>query len=432
MASPATPRAVGLDFGTTNSAVAIAGPDGRATLAEFPVGDTLARVFRSVLHFAPPEGGRPPPPLAGAAAIARHLAEGEGRLIQSLKSFLASKSFQGTEIYNRRYTLEDLLAYFLAELRRGAERRLGPLGSRAVVGRPVTFAGGEDDAAEALAERRLRRALARAGFTEVTFTFEPVAAAYEYEARTDRDEVVLIADFGGGTSDFCLLRVGPNHSRSRADDILATSGEAIAGDVFDSRIVRAVVAPALGAGSRYRTLTRSMEVPAWLFAHLEKWHHLSFLKSRPTMALLLEIAAGSDAPDAIGAFLHLVRNDLGFALFEAVERAKIALSSADTARVTLRDGPVDLDVPVRRRDFEAWIADDVERIDAAVDRALSSAGLAAAEVDRVFMTGGTSLVPAVHRRFAHRFGAERVVLGDRFTSVAAGLARRAFDLVRAA
>lgn len=419
--------AVGLDFGTTNSAVALA-RDGRVTLAEFPVGETWRRVFRSVLHFAPPEGGRPPPPLAGPPAIARFLDEGEGRLIQSLKSFLASKSFRGTEIYNRRYTLPDLLAYFLGELRRHAEARLGPLGSRAVVGRPVTFAGTEDGDAEALAERRLRQALTRAGFTEVTFLYEPVAASYEYEADLERDETVLIADFGGGTSDFCLLRVGPSHQGSRADDILATSGEPIAGDVFDARIVRHVIAPALGYGTRYDTFQSSMEVPAWLYAHLEKWHHLSFLKSRKTMALLVDIAAGSHAPSQLAGFLHLIRHDLGFALYRAVERAKVALSSHDTAQITLRDGPVDLDVSVDRRDFEAWIAADVDAIDGAVDRALESAGLAAAEVDRVFMTGGTSLVPAVHHRFARRFGAERVVLGDRFTSVAAGLARRAADL----
>lgn len=419
---------VGIDFGTTNSAVAVCGADGRTRLAEFPVGETWARVFRSVLHFAPPEDGRPPDALAGPAAIHRRLDEGEGRLIQSLKSFLASTSFQGTDIYNRRYTLEDLVGFFLVELRRQAEAKLGPLGARAVAGRPVAFAGAEDDGAEALAETRLRAALGRAGFDEVVFTYEPVAAAYEYEAGVDGDEVVLIADFGGGTSDFCLLRVGPNHSRSRADDILATSGAAIAGDVFDSRIVRAVVAPAFGAGTRYTTLTRSMEVPAWLFGHLEKWHHLSFLKSRETMALLVDIAAGSEAPGRIGAFLHLIRHDLGFALFQAVEAAKIALSAADEARVVLREGPVELDVAVSRGDFEWWIAEDVELIGDAVDRALAAAGLPASAVDKVFMTGGTSLVPAVHARFTERFGVERVVLGDRFTSVAAGLARRAHDL----
>lgn len=421
------PRAIGLDFGTTNSAIAVA-DGGRVTLAQFAVDATWQHVFRSVLHFAPPEGGRPPHPLAGPPAIARHLDEGEGRLIQSMKSFLASRSFRGTEIGNRHYTLEDLLAFFLTELRAHAERRLGPLGSRAVVGRPVAFAGPEDDDADALAERRLRAALARAGFTDVIFAFEPVAASYEYEADLHRDEVVLIADFGGGTSDFCLLRVGPSHARSRADDILSTAGEAIAGDSFDARIVRQVVAPALGYGSKYKTFNSAMEVPSWLYAHLEKWHHLSFLKSKATMALLVDIAAGSHAPEKLAALVHLVRSDLGFALFRAVERVKVALSSAESTRLVLHDGPVALDVPVTRRDFEAWIAADIDRIDGAVDRALVGAGLVAGDVDRVFMTGGTSLVPAVHRRFADRFGADRVVLGDRFTSVAAGLARRAADL----
>ncbi|MCA9539270.1 MAG: hypothetical protein KC620_10315 [Myxococcales bacterium] len=176
-------RAVGIDFGTTNSAIAVCGPDGRTRLAEFPVGETWARVFRSVLHFAPPEDGRPPHALAGPAAIARRLDEGEGRLIQSLKSFLASASFQATDIYNRRYSLEDLVGFFLAELRRMAEAGLGPLGHKAVVGRPVRFAGSEGEESEALAERRLRTALTRAGFTDVFFTFEPAQPDAPFAGR---------------------------------------------------------------------------------------------------------------------------------------------------------------------------------------------------------------------------------------------------------
>lgn len=421
------PTPIGLDFGTTNSAIAIA-RDGRVTLATFPFADTLARVFRSVLHFAPPEGGRPPKPTAGPAAIVRHVDDGEGRLIQSIKSFVANRGFKGTEIFNRHYTLEDLLGYFLIELRREAEQSLGPLGHQAVVGRPVAFAGtGDDPEAELLAIERMEAALARAGFTEVQFVFEPVAAAYEYEATLDRDELVLIADFGGGTSDFCLLEVGPGRGDDRDGDILATSGEPIAGDVFDSRIVRHVVAPAFGYGSLYRTLDREVEVPRWLYSHLERWHHLSFLKSRKTLQLLLDVRAGSLAPARLDAMMHLVRADLGFSLFRAVEATKVRLSSADRARLQLRDGPIDLDVEVTRADFERWIRPDVDRIARAVDQALADAGAATGDVDKVFMTGGTSLVPEVHRRFTARFGAERVVLGDRFTSVAAGLARRAAD-----
>jgi len=414
-------RAIGIDFGTTNSAIAVA--DGAAVrLATFE--DDALRVFRSILFFQRPDPGQPPRPTAGPGAIEQYIDDNDGRLIQSMKSFLTSESFRVTDIFGRKYTLEQLLTYFLRRLRERAEETLGPLGPRAVVGRPVRYAGGGRSCSEDLALERMGNALAAAGFTDVSFVYEPVGAAHEYEATLDHDEVVLVADFGGGTSDFCLLCVGPGRRNERSDAILGTDGEPIAGDVFDGHIVRQVVAPRLGYGSRYQSSpSRTMEVPKWLYAHLERWHLLRFLKAPKTMQLLMSVAQTSLEPKKVRALLELVRGDLGFHLFRAVERAKVALSTQEAATLRFREEGIDIEQAITRADFEGWIEPDVNRIAAAVDRLLAKTGASAKDVDRVFMTGGTSLVPAVRRAFDERFGADRVVLGDRFTSVAAGLAR---------
>ena len=438
MRSP-QPHAVGIDFGTTNSTVAVCDADGRTRLARFSTAEVIAALgrasdietFPSLLYFRPPEAGSggPPQAEAGPDAIDAFVEEGEGRLMKSLKTFLTQASFQGTSIHNRRYSLADLLGCFLRALRARAEEALGPLGDRAVAGRPVHFAGPEGAEADALAVKRLRAGMAAAGFTDLRLAFEPVAAAPTYEAHLTRDEVVLIADFGGGTSDFCLLRVGPGvRGGRRGGEVLATDGVDVAGDVFDARLVRRVVAPALGYGSRYRGRgQQSMPIPQWLYENVEQWHRLSFMKDRKTMELLVQLTADAEQPERLQALLHLVRAELGFQLHQAVQACKVGLSHADSAPLVFRDGPIDLAATVRRADFEAWIADDVARIAAAVDRTLEAAGLEAAQVDRVFLTGGTSFVPCVRALFDQRFGAERVVTGAAFTSVGAGLARVASE-----
>jgi len=423
-------RAVGIDFGTTNSAVAVAEREGAPRLASFAPGDgrgapTLA--FRSILHFEPTERGRPRA-RAGPAAL-RHWLEsgGDGRLVQSIKSFLASPLFEATEVYGAVYQLEDLIAVILSALRAEAEAQLGPLGRRAVVGRPVRFVG-EGRADERLALSRLRSALVRAGFDEVVFEYEPVAAAYHYALRLARPEIVLIGDFGGGTSDFSLLRLAPGAGGAAGarHEILATSGVGVAGDAFDAKLVRHRVAPLLGRGSRHRNaFGAELTMPHWLYGKLERWHHLSFLKSPRTLQILADLEREALEPERIRAFTHLVREDRGFQVYRAVEAAKHELSEAPRARIAYRDRAVGLDAEVERAAFEAWIAPELAKIEAAVDDALASAALAAERVDRVFLTGGSAFVPVVRAIFERRFGAERIRGGDELRSVARGLAQRA-------
>jgi hypothetical chaperone protein len=422
-------RSVGLDFGTTNSAVGVAEADGRVTLARFPHRNGVSDTFRSLLYFHPQlrDAKNKLLPVAGMRAIDRYLeAADEGRLMQSLKSYLADRTFERTSVFNRPHSLVDLLALLLRDLRAQAEAQLGPLGGRLVVGRPVHFSNASTAEDDAFAVERLRGAVQAAGFDEIVFEHEPVAAAYYYETRLDHDELCLIADFGGGTSDFSVIQVGPSHRRQGKERILANDGVAIAGDVLDSRVLYKIVAPALGLGATYRSIFgQTLTVPVWIFEKLRRWHLLSFLKTAKNVEMLAEIADQADEPEKIRALWHIIDDDLGYHLYRAVERAKVELSTRDRTVFRFEDGPLVIEAPVTRAEFDAWIADDTAAMAACVDRVLASAGVGAGDVDRVFMTGGTSFVPAVRQIFDRRFGAEKIEAGGEMISVASGLALRA-------
>ncbi|MGH0038581.1 MAG: Hsp70 family protein [Myxococcota bacterium] len=435
MGAPQFERAIGigLDFGTTNSSLAIATGDGAPELAVFPTARGATPSFRSVLFFGREDDESPIESAAGPMAIERYLEmEGERRLVQSLKSFLASRSFSATRLFGRRTTLEHLVTGILNRLLESREAGRARLAGPVVVGRPVRFAKSQGPADDDFAVERLRQALAGAGLESVVFEYEPVAAAYHYERDLDHEELVLIADFGGGTSDFCLLRVGPEPRRNRGpDSILGTEGVALAGDAFDARIVRERVAPRLGRGGHHVTpYGDRVPVPNWIYRDLERWHHLSFLRTRKTLGLLYEIRKQSQDPTPIDALIHIVENDLGYALYRSVERAKTELSVREETRLRFAAGPVEIDTTVSRPEFESWIASELDSIRVSVDRLLHTTGASAGEVDRVFLTGGSSFVPAVRRIFEQRFGADRLRTGGELISVASGLALRARDLAR--
>jgi hypothetical chaperone protein len=427
--------AVGLDFGTTNSSLAWVGEAGAPILARFPSQTGETPTFRSVLYFDRGEDGAAPlRTFAGPRAIEAYLdsEEKNGRLIQSLKSFLASRLFRATSVFGASYRLEGLVAILLRNLREAAEAALGAPVERAVVGRPVHFVRARGGDEEDLALRRLGAALAHAGFRHVEFEYEPVGAAYHYESRLDRDELILIADFGGGTSDFSLLRVGPGFRRSREqrrEGILGHSGVGVAGDAFDGKLVRHLVAPALGRGAEFQSrFGHLLPTPAWIYTQLERWHHVSFLKSKKTLEILYDLRREALEPDRIEALLHLVERDLGFLLFRAVEATKRELSSAARASFCFEHEDLCIDTEVTREAFEGWIAEELGAIAGVVDDLFGRAGTEAREVDCVFLTGGSSFVPSVRRIFEERFGGERLRFGDEFTSVANGLALRAAEL----
>ena len=205
-------RGIGLDFGTTNSALAFAEAGRDAKIVRFAAADGPVESFRSILFCGRAEGDRSVELVAGPRAIERYLElDGERRLLQSLKAFLASRLFSSTNLCGRTTTLQEMIARIVRGIREEAESQYGPLDSPIVVGRPVRFARSREDEDDVFAEQRLAESLELAGLPNVAFEYEPVAAAYHYEQSLEHDELVLIADFGGGTSDFCLLRVGPGH-----------------------------------------------------------------------------------------------------------------------------------------------------------------------------------------------------------------------------
>jgi hypothetical chaperone protein len=421
---------IGIDFGTTNSTVARSAGD-HVELVAFPTRGGPTYSFRSLLYMTQSKSGERTRNHAwtGPAAIEHYLsADTKGRLIQSLKSYLADPTLKGTAIFGRHYTLEELIARMLSDLRLQAESQFQRPVRSAVAGRPVRFVGSESDAQDAAALARLRQAFLLAGFERVAFELEPVAAAYAYEATLDHDELILIGDFGGGTSDFSLLHVGPGvRQRGRTpQDLLGNSGIGLAGDAFDAKLVRKLVSPALGSDSLARSLNKLLPaVPAWVYANLERWHYLSFLRTSNVMEMLKTARLRALEPDKIEALINLVDEDLGYHLHQAVQRVKFALSSADAAQFEFRDGSMDLRVAVTRQEFESWISEELAAIEQCVDSLLRTTNISGKQVDRVFLTGGSSLVPAVRAIFARRFGEDRIRTGDEFISVARGLGLKA-------
>jgi len=399
-------------------------------LAQFPYSGGLTEAYRSLLYLDKVAGRIKS--WSGPAAIDEYLAaETKGRLVQSLKSFLTSRSLKTTDVFGRRMSLEELIARILRDLREKAETQFGEPIRTAVVGRPVRFVGAEKDEDNSFAEQRLGSAYRLAGYESVEFELEPVAAAHYYESTLDHDELILIGDFGGGTSDFSLLHVGPSiRKRGRTPaDLLGNSGVGIAGDAFDARIVRNLVSPALGRSSEARSMNKVLPaVPNWVYGKLERWHHLSFLRTSAVINMLSSTRAEAFEPEKIDALLHLIKEDLGYELHRSVQRVKRELSEHLEAPFHFSDGVIEIAATVKRAEFEAWIAEDLAHIEGSVDALIAGSGVAPREVDMVFLTGGSSFVPAVRRIFESRFGAARIRTGNEFTSVARGLAVRAASI----
>ena len=422
---------VGLDFGTSNSAVTCVDASGAPRLAHFAsaAGDTAT--YPSVLRFEreSDSGVSSVRSYAGAEAIERYLRnDSPGRLMRSLKAYLADRNFDGTSVYGRHLTLADLIAAFLKKLLAAASQSLGPIPTRVVVGRPVQFSNERAEPANALALTRLLQSVQACGFDQVVFEYEPVAAAYSYEQALQQDELILVGDFGGGTSDFSILPVGPTARRETSGTrvILGNDGVALAGDAFDRQIVRHLVAPALGFGTEYQAAPgKTLPIPNWPYASLEQWHSLSLLNRPQVLQILERLRPLALDPVSVDAFSHFIRSDLGLQLHESVRDLKIALSHAPLATFEFSCPPATISRSVTRVEFEGWIQPELAAMGASVDRLLATTGIRTGEVDHVFLTGGSAFVPAVRRLFAERFGAQKIAGGGEFTSVATGLALRA-------
>lgn len=418
MTSPA--RSIGIDFGTTNSVVALGGAAGEAKLVDFAAPSGTSPIFRSALCFWEEDGA--PQGIAreaGPWAIAEFLEYPAGsRFLQSFKSVAASSAFEHATIFEKRLRFEDLGHVFLERLRAHAGEALKALPQRIMVGRPVRYVGQRPD--NALARQRYDLMFAALG-RDVQYVYEPLGAAFSFASRLSEPATLLVADFGGGTSDFSVVRIAAPGSARRCIP-LGSAGIGLAGDQFDFRIMDQLVLPMLGKGGTYVSMGKELEIPAGHFTDFGDWARLALMRNRRTLAELERLRRSATDPTAIARMIAVVENELGYPLYDAVGRLKRALSAQDQAHFHFDGGGVRVEADVRRSDFEDWIAPDLARIGETVDVALARAGVAAEAIDHVFLTGGSSLIPAVRALFEARFGSDRIASGDELTSIAHGLA----------
>jgi len=337
------PRALGLDFGTTNSVVALAG-DGQSRLVDFVGARATGAVFRSALcfwHDEEAKGGLAHE--AGPWAIAEYMDYPEdSRFLQSFKSVAASPIFESASVFEKRIRFEDLGQMFLARMIAHAGGALDTRPERIIVGRPVEYAGSRPD--EALARRRYDAMFAGFG-SDIYYVHEPLGAAFSYAGRLDRAATILVADFGGGTSDFSIVRVEAPGAARRATP-LGSTGIGLAGDRFDYRILDHLVLPMLGKGGGYRSFGKMLEIPRSYFADFADWSRLALMRNRRTLDELARLQKAADDPVAIGRMMTVIEKELGYPLYDAVGALKRALSSQETATFRFYGGGLEIEQPV--------------------------------------------------------------------------------------
>ncbi|MBK8940066.1 MAG: Hsp70 family protein [Polyangiaceae bacterium] len=422
------PTIFAIDFGTSNSLLAAASRD---RVFEPIALDDAAKdptLLRTALYFAP--GSRAE---FGVRAITALVDNGfRGRLIRSIKRHLPSRTFTATQIGSRKATLEDLIGAFLRAMRERANQHFDVDVRRVVLGRPARFSN--EPADDQLAEDRLRAAAVCAGFEEITFCPEPVAAAYDFAEGLTDPRTIVVADLGGGTSDFTVARAG--QGGFTRDDVRAVGGVAVAGDALDGSLVRALVAPHFGGRARYKAPfgANELDMPKALIELLASPADLTVVDRDKVLRLLDNIRLGlvdASDRDKVERFVALVEDGLGFTLYEGVEAAKVRLSEEDSTVITVPEPSLDVRAPATRAELEACSAKQIDAIVRSLDKTLETATVPADEVDIVCFTGGTSRVPAVARAISERLPRAEVRRMRSFHSVAVGLARRARELAAA-
>jgi hypothetical chaperone protein len=418
--SDAAAGALGLDFGTTNTVAALADGHGRSELVAFDGDQATGAVFRSALCFWEEERAwNGIAHDAGPWAIAEYLQSPlDSRFVQSFKSVAASPTFERALIFNKPFRFEDLGQRFLQKLVAHAGKRLDARPARVIVGRPVEYAGARPD--PALARRRYDLMLEGFG-AEIHYVHEPLGAAYSYASRLTEPATILVADFGGGTTDFSIVRVAAPGAARRCTP-LASAGIGIAGDQFDRRIVDRLVLPLLGKGGSYRSFGKLLEIPAGHFRDFADWSRLALMRNHRTLEELRRLQREAVDPAPIARMIALIENEQGFPLYDAVGRLKRALSSDLAAEFRFSGGGVDIvarcAAPSSRTGSPTTSAASRQRW---IPRSPRRASKPRAST-RVFLTGGSSLIPAIRAIFDRRFGQDRIAVGGELTSIAHGLA----------
>ncbi|BAH76464.1 heat shock protein Hsp70 family protein [Solidesulfovibrio magneticus RS-1] len=411
--------ALGIDFGTSNSAVGLL-KDGLPCLVALEDGK---QTIPSAIFYDTEEDAV----LFGNAAIAFYMDGCEGRLLRSLKSILGSSLVnESTEVGYKNIAFKDIIVTFVRHLKIGAETAVGHAVDSVVMGRPVRFVDA-DEQADALAQAHLEEIARKAGFREVLFQYEPIAAALDYEQSVQQEELALIVDIGGGTSDFSIVRVSPDR-RGKADrkqDILANTGVHVGGTDLDLKLSLEQVMPLFG----YRTRTRSLfpgdpilDLPPTYYRELATWHKIVFLYNNRALQGVKNIKYHAQRQDLVDRLVRIIERQEGHRLAGDVEAAKIALSQQDAASIALSYVEKGLEASLRRQEFESDIAPETASIVSKIDECLSLAGVPASAIQTLFMTGGSTAIPRIAQACRQAVPAARLVEGSRFGSVGIGLA----------
>lgn len=416
-----------IDFGTSNSLVGAYHNGKRFEALHLDEKAADPTMMRTLLYF-------PNPDLCyyGANAIEQYIEQDmEGRLFRSFKSHLPNQNYLGTVLDNRILTLENLVGIFLLELKKRAEKSLGTSVEKVVIGRPARYS--MDSVADGFAVHRMQKASAFAGFKEVHFVPEPLAAAFDYRRELTSEKVVLIGDFGGGTSDFTLIKLRPQGFSK--EDVLAIDGCPLAGDALDSVFMSHKLNEYFGAKSRYRLPMGSnvMTMPKGVTLRLNHPAHIVHLKEKDTYEFIREVKKCSltkkDA-DAVERLFILIEDQQIFPFFENIEKTKRTLSSAEDADFNFSYPGLELAEHFTSQQFVEWAQETREQIFRALDQCLRDAGLTADQVDLVCLTGGTAKVPFIQKEFEMRFGRERLQTQSHFHSVLSGLTEAAGFLAK--
>jgi hypothetical chaperone protein len=408
----------GIDFGTTNSALSIYDQDKREIISTI--------ITPSLIYF--PDDLRVTGSLnyvVGETAITAYLQDNmKGRFIKSIKQILSKSSFIETRIQNKRYNASDLVALILKELKQRADLITGVDCRKAIIGRPVFF-DDDDTQKDTLAQTRLTKAAQLAGFEAVRFQYEPIGAAFAYEKSLKQKEKVLVADLGGGTTDFTYLTLDPAKvdAADRKEDLLATGGIYIGGDSFDSAFMWEKGTPYFGKNTQYEaTPGKVLTVPKSLFANICTWDKMNFFSGLRIQKDIENYYYFSGNDPLFKNLMTLIDNNLGYSVFQSIEKTKITLTSAVQAKFSYSNLGIEIDEQISLADYDGIIAKDVQRISNYLNDFLERNNIAAESLDSLFLTGGTSMVAAIQTLFKEKFPDVKVNSGDNFTSVAQGLA----------
>ncbi len=406
-----------IDFGTTNS---VMGLYHRGEIEMIPLGRERLE-SRSVLFYSFEDRRF----YVGDDAVSELEDEVRGRYFVALKSFLGSENEIETTIGGVTYKIEDLIAIILQAYKTRAQKHARQEIDRVVLGRPVYFHD-TDPALDALAQERLHAAAQKAGFKEVSFLYEPVAAAYAYSHRSDKTERVLVVDIGGGTTDFSIVSLKKHTKQESVDfDIVAWHGLYVGGDSFDAELIKHFVIEHLGAGSRYINMGKEMQIGNGLYYDLTPWHRFHYMYRKEVREQIQRYIYMSCEKEKIKRLWELIEEGLYFDFSEKIMATKIALSTQTQMRMKMDMFQNPFEVAITRNAFAEAIAHRREEIREALDETLRKASLAYNQIDRVFLTGGSTLIPSIGAIFHERFGKEKIIHTDVFSSVGYGLVQYA-------